>query len=82
LSFVHREVVRFNDCDPMGHLNNAVFSTFLEQARLASAAADLRGGGTIGSRSCARREATHPGERKAERSGAGEAGNWKRRMSE
>ena len=35
MSFVHREAVRFSDCDPMGHLNNAVFSTFLEQARLA-----------------------------------------------
>lgn len=35
MSFVHREVVRFADCDPMGHLNNAVYSTFLEQARLA-----------------------------------------------
>jgi acyl-CoA thioester hydrolase len=32
---VHRETVRFNDCDPMGHLNNALFSTYLEQARLA-----------------------------------------------
>jgi acyl-CoA thioester hydrolase len=35
VTFVHRETVRFQDCDPMGHLNNAVFSTFLEQARLA-----------------------------------------------
>jgi acyl-CoA thioester hydrolase len=35
LTFVHRETVRFNDCDPMGHLNNAIFSTYLEQARLA-----------------------------------------------
>jgi acyl-CoA thioester hydrolase len=35
LRFVHRETVRFNDCDPMGHLNNAIFSTYLEQARLA-----------------------------------------------
>jgi acyl-CoA thioester hydrolase len=35
MSFVHREVVRFRDCDPMGHVNNAVFSTYLEQARLA-----------------------------------------------
>ena len=33
--FLHRETVRFNDCDPMGHLNNALFSTYLEQARLA-----------------------------------------------
>ncbi|HET7571581.1 MAG TPA: thioesterase family protein [Gaiellaceae bacterium] len=33
--FVHREVVRFRDLDGMGHVNNAVFSTYLEQARLA-----------------------------------------------
>ena len=35
MTFVHSETVRFNDCDPMGHLNNALFSTYLEQARLA-----------------------------------------------
>jgi acyl-CoA thioester hydrolase len=35
MSFVHSEIVRFNDCDPMGHVNNAIFSTYLEQARLA-----------------------------------------------
>jgi len=33
--FVHREAVRFRDIDGMGHVNNAVFSTYLEQARLA-----------------------------------------------
>jgi acyl-CoA thioester hydrolase len=33
--FVHREIVRFRDLDGMGHVNNAVFSTYLEQARLA-----------------------------------------------
>ena len=27
--------VRFRDCDPMGHANNAVYLTYLEQARLA-----------------------------------------------
>jgi len=32
--FVHRERVRFRDCDAMGHVNNAVFSTYLEQARI------------------------------------------------
>ncbi len=31
--FVHRLDVRFRDCDPMGHVNNAVFLTYLEQAR-------------------------------------------------
>jgi acyl-CoA thioester hydrolase len=34
-SFVHRLDVRFRDCDPMGHVNNAVYLTYLEQARFA-----------------------------------------------
>jgi acyl-CoA thioester hydrolase len=38
-SHVHRERVRFRDCDPMGHVNNAVYSTYLEQARI-----DILGG--------------------------------------
>ncbi len=29
------ERVRFRDCDAMGHVNNAVYSTYLEQARIA-----------------------------------------------
>ena len=33
--FRHAEHVRFRDCDAMGHVNNAVFSTYLEQARIA-----------------------------------------------
>ncbi|HVS84302.1 MAG TPA: thioesterase family protein [Gaiellaceae bacterium] len=33
--FVHRELVRFSELDAFGHVNNAVFSTYLEQARLA-----------------------------------------------
>lgn len=33
--FVHRLDVRFRDCDPMGHTNNAVYLTYLEQARFA-----------------------------------------------
>jgi len=33
--FVHRETVRFRDLDGMGHVNNAVFLTYLEQCRLA-----------------------------------------------
>jgi acyl-CoA thioester hydrolase len=32
--FAHRERVRFRDCDAMGHVNNAVFSTYLEEARI------------------------------------------------
>jgi acyl-CoA thioester hydrolase len=33
--FVHEEKVRFRDLDPMGHVNNAVFLTYIEQARVA-----------------------------------------------
>jgi len=32
--FIHRLEVRFRDCDPLGHVNNAVYLTYLEQARL------------------------------------------------
>jgi acyl-CoA thioester hydrolase len=32
--YLHVERVRFNDCDPMGHVNNAAYSTYLEQARI------------------------------------------------
>jgi acyl-CoA thioester hydrolase len=35
VSFVHRETVRFRDLDAMGHMNNAVYATLIEQARLA-----------------------------------------------
>jgi acyl-CoA thioester hydrolase len=31
--FIHRLEVRFRDCDPMGHVNNAVYLTYLEQTR-------------------------------------------------
>jgi acyl-CoA thioester hydrolase len=31
--FSHRLEVRFRDCDAMGHTNNAVYLTYLEQAR-------------------------------------------------
>jgi acyl-CoA thioester hydrolase len=34
LPYVHRERVRFRDCDAMGHVNNAVYSTYLEEARI------------------------------------------------
>ncbi len=33
--FCHRLQVRFRDCDPMRHANNAVYFTYLEQARFA-----------------------------------------------
>jgi acyl-CoA thioester hydrolase len=33
--FVHDETVRFRDVDSMGHVNNAVFLTYLEEARIA-----------------------------------------------
>jgi acyl-CoA thioester hydrolase len=35
VTFVHRETVRFRDLDSLGHMNNAVYATFIEQARLA-----------------------------------------------
>lgn len=34
MSFVHSERVRFRDLDALGHVNNAVFATYLEQARI------------------------------------------------
>ena len=33
-AFVWRERVRFRDLDAMRHINNAVFATYLEQARI------------------------------------------------
>lgn len=33
LLYTHRLDVRFADCDPFGHVNNAVYLTYLEQAR-------------------------------------------------
>jgi len=30
----YRITVRFSDCDPLGHVNNAVYSTYIEQARI------------------------------------------------
>lgn len=32
-AFVHRDAVRFRDLDAFGHVNNAVYSTYLEDAR-------------------------------------------------
>jgi acyl-CoA thioester hydrolase len=32
--FTLRLQVRFSDCDPMGHVNNAKYLTYLEQARI------------------------------------------------
>ncbi|MGW9103312.1 acyl-CoA thioesterase [Priestia megaterium] len=31
--FRHEIVVRFNDCDSLGHVNNAVYFTYFEEAR-------------------------------------------------
>lgn len=33
-AFRHRLDVRFRDCDALGHVNNAVYFTYLEQCRL------------------------------------------------
>ena len=35
MTYVHRETVRFRDLDSLAHMNNAVYATFLEQARIA-----------------------------------------------
>ena len=35
MTFLHRETVRFRDLDSLGHMNNAVYAMFLEQARMA-----------------------------------------------
>jgi acyl-CoA thioester hydrolase len=35
MPFVHREPVRFRDLDSVGHVNNAVYLTYLEEARIA-----------------------------------------------
>ena len=32
--FVSRQHVRFSDCDPLGHANNASYSSYLEEARI------------------------------------------------
>jgi acyl-CoA thioester hydrolase len=34
VTFVHRETVRFRDLDSLGHMNNAVYATLVEQARI------------------------------------------------
>ncbi len=34
VAFRHRLVVRFRDCDLMGHVNNTVYFTYLEQGRI------------------------------------------------
>src|SRR5205807_7630913 len=34
-AFHHRVEVRFRDCDPMGHVNHAVYFSYLEQCRFA-----------------------------------------------
>lgn len=33
IMFTLNLIVRFNDCDPMGHVNNAVYFTYFEEAR-------------------------------------------------
>jgi acyl-CoA thioester hydrolase len=32
--FTHRETARFRDLDPMGHVNNSVYLTWIETARI------------------------------------------------
>ena len=50
--FSHRLSVRFRDCDPRGHVNNAVYFTYFEECRLAlwrhlTGADSMPGFGTI-----------------------------------
>jgi acyl-CoA thioester hydrolase len=33
-SFTHHEIARFRDLDPMGHVNNSVYLTWIENARI------------------------------------------------
>jgi acyl-CoA thioester hydrolase len=40
MTFVHRETVRFRDLDALGHVNNAVYLTYMESARTAWALAN------------------------------------------
>jgi acyl-CoA thioester hydrolase len=47
--FTHQLEVRFRDCDAMGHVNNAVYLTYLEQARFAHWRANGLGGHTLDS---------------------------------
>ena len=54
VDFVHRLEVRFRDCDPLGHVNNAVYFTYLEQTRFQHWRA-LWGFGTSGQRPDMRR---------------------------
>lgn len=44
--FTKRVEVRFRDCDPMGHVNNAVYLTYLEVARFAYWREVFAGSGT------------------------------------
>lgn len=46
-AFTHRLTVRFRDCDPLGHVNNAVYLTYLEETRFAHWRAEW-GFGTTG----------------------------------
>lgn len=54
LLITHPLQVRFRDCDPLGHVNNAVYLTYLEQARFNLWKAQLdfqaRSAGDIGPR--------------------------------
>jgi acyl-CoA thioester hydrolase len=34
-AFTHRQTVRFRDADLLGHVNNAVYATYVEEARFA-----------------------------------------------
>jgi acyl-CoA thioester hydrolase len=45
--FTHRLDVRFRDCDAMGHVNHAVYFTYLEQTRFACWRSAFGAGATV-----------------------------------
>jgi acyl-CoA thioester hydrolase len=47
--FTHQLEVRFRDCDAMGHVNNAVYLTYLEESRFAHWRANGLAGKTLDS---------------------------------
>ena len=57
----HRLAVRFRDCDPLGHVNNAVYLTYLEQARFTLWRAQLGFVARTRPRRRAARRGVHPG---------------------
>ncbi len=79
-AFTYRIEVRFRDCDPMGHVNHAVYLTYLEQTRFAfwrrlTGATEEPGAGIIVARvECDYRAPAGPGDLLDVGVGVGEIG--------